>query len=358
MFPYSPVPTGIDNGHWVIAVSPGFYTEFVGTDEVLTPSVFVYNVNTSEWDTYPLYYGATGDVDLINYSDYAFHKAGEDFVYYKNTSSTDKSYTVPFIYKCTVNTIPGQSPESTPGKWERISVYIDVEDVENRLLALEENNDEVVAHLTDYDNPHQVTKLQVGLSDVDNTSDAIKPISVYTQAALDLKTDIGHTHVAADITDLTVIETDPIFVASPANDITTTDITNLSNLSGINTGDQDLSNYTQIGHTHSETDITDLDKYTQLEVDTLLLGKSDIGHDHSGVYEPANSNIQTHISALVAHGTVGSIVGTSDLQTLTNKTLNNDTVSGYLKFDPLNTCLLYTSPSPRDKRQSRMPSSA
>ena len=27
-------------------------------------------------------------------------------------------------------------------------------------------------------------------------------------------------------------------------------------------------------------------------------------------------------------------------------------------FDVANTCLLYTSPSPRDKRQSRMPSSA
>ena len=27
-------------------------------------------------------------------------------------------------------------------------------------------------------------------------------------------------------------------------------------------------------------------------------------------------------------------------------------------IDPLYTCLLYTSPSPRDKRQSRMPSSA
>ena len=26
--------------------------------------------------------------------------------------------------------------------------------------------------------------------------------------------------------------------------------------------------------------------------------------------------------------------------------------------DPVNPCLLYTSPSPRDKRQSRMPSSA
>ena len=29
-----------------------------------------------------------------------------------------------------------------------------------------------------------------------------------------------------------------------------------------------------------------------------------------------------------------------------------------LRIDDLDTCLLYTSPSPRDKRQSRMPSSA
>ena len=29
-----------------------------------------------------------------------------------------------------------------------------------------------------------------------------------------------------------------------------------------------------------------------------------------------------------------------------------------LSFEPIDTCLLYTSPSPRDKRQSRMPSSA
>ena len=36
-------------------------------------------------------------------------------------------------------------------------------------------------------------------------------------------------------------ETDPIFTASQASNITTGDITNLSNLSGINTGDQDLS---------------------------------------------------------------------------------------------------------------------
>ena len=35
-----------------------------------------------------------------------------------------------------------------------------------------------------------------------------------------------------------------------------------------------------------------------------------------------------------------------------------DLVGAATLVDPLNACLLYTSPSPRDKRQSRMPSSA
>ncbi|MDI6832601.1 MAG: FISUMP domain-containing protein [Bacteroidales bacterium] len=39
----------------------------------------------------------------------------------------------------------------------------------------------------------------------------------------------------------TVTETDPIFTGSQAANITATDITNLGNLSGVNTGDQDLS---------------------------------------------------------------------------------------------------------------------
>ena len=39
--------------------------------------------------------------------------------------------------------------------------------------------------------------------------------------------------------------------------------------------------------------------------------------------------------------------------------LEGFTKNGYVTFDDNEkTCLLYTSPSPRDKRQSRMPSSA
>ena len=45
------------------------------------------------------------------------------------------------------------------------------------------------SHIADTNNPHQVTKAQVGLSNVDNTSDLDKPISTATQEALDGKLD-------------------------------------------------------------------------------------------------------------------------------------------------------------------------
>jgi hypothetical protein len=38
-----------------------------------------------------------------------------------------------------------------------------------------------------------------------------------------------------------ITETDPTYTSSQAANITATDITNLGNLSGVNTGDQDLS---------------------------------------------------------------------------------------------------------------------
>lgn len=44
-------------------------------------------------------------------------------------------------------------------------------------------------HITDKTNPHEVTKAQVGLSNVDNTSDLNKPISTATQTALNSKQD-------------------------------------------------------------------------------------------------------------------------------------------------------------------------
>ncbi len=50
----------------------------------------------------------------------------------------------------------------------------------------------VDAHANLTNNPHNVTKAQVGLGNVDNTSDINKPISTATQAALDLKYDASN----------------------------------------------------------------------------------------------------------------------------------------------------------------------
>lgn len=58
----------------------------------------------------------------------------------------------------------------------------------------------LTSHTNNKSNPHSVTKAQVGLGNVDNTSDANKPISTATQTALNGKANTSHTHAAGDIT--------------------------------------------------------------------------------------------------------------------------------------------------------------
>lgn len=64
-----------------------------------------------------------------------------------------------------------------------------------------ELGDAINNHANGADNPHGVTKDQVGLDNVDNTSDAEKPISNATQDALDQKANAEHEHNANHITD-------------------------------------------------------------------------------------------------------------------------------------------------------------
>lgn len=59
---------------------------------------------------------------------------------------------------------------------------------ETRARQAEQTNAQAIAtHVADKQNPHEVTKVQIGLGNVDNTSDLDKPISTATQAALDGK---------------------------------------------------------------------------------------------------------------------------------------------------------------------------
>lgn len=59
----------------------------------------------------------------------------------------------------------------------------------------------LTAHTTNTDNPHNVTKSQIGLSNVDNTADVNKPISTATQNALNNKADKATTLAGYNITD-------------------------------------------------------------------------------------------------------------------------------------------------------------
>jgi hypothetical protein len=106
---------------------------------------------------------------------------------------------------------------------------------------------------------HSLTKSDIGLSDVDNTSDADKPISSAVSSALAGKADAGHTHTVADITDFE----DSIPVKSVAG----------------KTGDVSLAKG-DVGL--GEVDNTaDIDKPVSAATSTALASKSDVGHGHS-----------------------------------------------------------------------------
>lgn len=84
--------------------------------------------------------------------------------------------------------------------------------LEIRFTPINENqfeprNANIQTHIASTSNPHSVTKTQVGLGNVDNTSDADKPISMSTQSVLDLKAPIANptfTGVVSGVTKVMV----------------------------------------------------------------------------------------------------------------------------------------------------------
>jgi hypothetical protein len=130
----------------------------------------------------------------------------------------------------------------------------DIEDQEDliALFALKADASALSSHTGNTNNPHATTKSQVGLGNVDNTSDAAKPVSTATQTALDLKVDKNTPITGATKTKITYdskglvtggadATTADIAEAADKNYVTDADLATLGNTSGVNTGDQDLS---------------------------------------------------------------------------------------------------------------------
>jgi len=96
------------------------------------------------------------------------------------------------------------------------------------VLSLKANLSDLSNHINDLTNPHSVTAAQVGLGNVDNTSDINKPVSTATQTALNLKAD--------QLTTYTKTEVDAAIGDGGGGDLTA-DVTSDVNVGSISTAD-------------------------------------------------------------------------------------------------------------------------
>lgn len=170
--------------------------------------------------------------------------------------------------------------------------------VADTLYAAKSYEETIDNHIDDKNNPHEVTKDQVGLGNVDNTSDLNKPISTATQTALDGK--------QASLT-----QTQLDAVNSGAN---TTNIgqitTNANDISALQSGKADKAT-TLAGY-----GITDA--YTKTTADSTFVpqtrtvnGKalssnisltySDVGADASGSASTAETNAKNYADSLASN---------------------------------------------------------
>ena len=119
-------------------------------------------------------------------------------------------------------------------------------------LEFNESLADVLPHISNVENPHQVTKTQVGLGNVDNTSDVNKPISIAQQLALDNKVDkvVGERLINAS------------------------EIVKLSNTSGTNTGDQDLSTYSKFIQVNTYALMLAIPIQSQLKIVKVLVDEN------------------------------------------------------------------------------------
>lgn len=106
----------------------------------------------------------------------------------------------------------------------------------------------IKTHIEDTNNPHNVTKKQLDIENIDNTSDLDKPISTLTQEALDLKQAIIDENLQTDAK--TIVEAINELVEK-INDLNET----ILKLSSQETDNTDVD--TETGNTETETDVNE-----------------------------------------------------------------------------------------------------
>ena len=140
----------------------------------------------------------------------------------------------------------------------------------------------------------------VGLGNVDNTSDTNKPISLAVQSGLDLKADVVHSHIISDVSGLQSALDNK---QSSGNYVVTDGAANFSSLT-VNSTEVSLS-----GHSHLYSDITNFASGVASSVNTELVGGSGI----SLVYDSGNNTVNISVTGIVSGGGITGPIYTTGI---------------------------------------------
>lgn len=127
------------------------------------------------------------------------------------------------------------------------------------------NGTAILNHISNTSNPHGVTKTQVGLSNVDNTSDANKPVSTAQQTALNLKEDLSNKENTTINTSTTkyptvnLLKTGLDTKANASHSHAISDVTGLQTALDAKADDTDLANYIPTSEKGANNGVAELD---------------------------------------------------------------------------------------------------
>ena len=169
----------------------------------------------------------------------------------------------------------------------------------------EPKNSNIQSHISNISNPHSVTKAQVGLSNVENTSDASKPISLATQSALDLKAN------SADVTSSLALKVDKISGKGlSTEDYSTAEKSKLAGIaSGATANQTDSYLLSRSNHTGTQLSSTISDFTSAVQAVTIDASKIDGGNvsnlEYSyldGVTSPIQTQIDSKVDKIIGKG--------------------------------------------------------
>jgi hypothetical protein len=287
-------------------------------------------------------------------------------------------------YKELIDYAAAHGPEFTElvGKVDTIDTHVgEIEtDISSYKTAVSDQFNEfsgtINDHVVDENNPHNVTKDQIGLDQVDNTSDMDKPISNAVEEALQEKADVEHMHEVGHIDglqdlleelqsgiDINAANIDTKADAEHAHDdlyydkeeilglITVEDIYDICASTDVSGDDIDLVTmaskywveqyYQQKGNYLTEADISSHDTATDAHNDIRLLidelqkevdGKI-VDTDNTLSKECMAADAKAVGDALAGKQPIGNYVSTSDLETLVGTTKVSDQISGATTTD-------------------------